>query len=103
MAIFPSATSGTSDSNYNPRNTQYFHLVIIFAVSRSKSGIFGLILEKISHSQTASWKFTNSNGLRQGKGFADFGLATLSLFGSPCQCPYQENQGNVKVECNLTK
>ncbi len=34
MAIFPPANSGTSGS---------------------KSGIFDLILEKISHSQTASW------------------------------------------------
>jgi hypothetical protein len=29
-------------------------VVIIFAFPRSKSGIFDLILEKISHSQTAS-------------------------------------------------
>ncbi len=39
MAIFPPATSGTSGS---------------------KSGIFDLILEKISHSQTASWKIVGS-------------------------------------------
>ena len=31
-------------------------VVIIFAFLRSKSGIFDLTLEKISHSQTASYK-----------------------------------------------
>jgi len=31
MAIFPPANSGTSGSNYNPRNTQCIHVVIIFA------------------------------------------------------------------------
>ena len=33
---------------------QCIPVVIIFAFPRSKSGIFDLILEKISHSQTAS-------------------------------------------------
>ena len=31
MAIFHPATSGTSGSNYNPRNTQCIPVVIIFA------------------------------------------------------------------------
>ena len=67
MAISPPATSGTSGSNYNPPDTdkssKYFNVwmpvplqlsgvVIVFDFPRSKSGIFDLILEKISHSQT---------------------------------------------------
>jgi len=45
----PFCPISSSDSNYNPRNTYCITVVKIFVFTRSKSGIFDLILHKIDH------------------------------------------------------